>query len=191
MRIEQGSRLRGRPVAVHWNLPGGIGERTRRRGALEGSWRRFGGSFSQRIGVHFNRLCRRLRYRRDHEDTSPPRVISDVAALVISTDANCAAMKAETDIASHTGAPRRPRKHSGREFRIGLINAIATTIIAAVQPVITRYGAKNIDPMLFSAGSMTVAAAILAGVMWRRGEIGVLISRRWISRLVALSMAGS
>jgi drug/metabolite transporter (DMT)-like permease len=101
-------------------------------------------------------------------------------------------MKAETDLTARPGASQPSRgSHSGREFRTGLINAIATTIIAAVQPVITRYGAKNIDPMLFSAGSMTVAAAILAGVMWRRGEIGVLISRRWISRLVALSMAGS
>ena len=85
---------------------------------------------------------------------------------------------------------RRKSTHS-REFRIGLVNAVATTIIAAVQPVITRYGAKSVDPMLFCAGSMTVAGSILAVVMWRRGEIGALISRQWTPRLVALSMAGS
>ena len=72
-----------------------------------------------------------------------------------------------------------------------MANAIATTIIAAVQPVITRYGATNIDPMLFCAGSMTVAGSILAVVMWRRGEIGTLVSRQWTLRLIALSLAGS
>ncbi len=79
----------------------------------------------------------------------------------------------------------------GHGFRVGIANAIATTIIAAVQPVITRYGAERLDPMLFCAGSMTVAASILALVMWRRGEIGTLLSRRWTPRLIALSMAGS
>ncbi len=101
-------------------------------------------------------------------------------------------MKAETDTRPRPNAAERPLKPaSGRQFRIGLANAVATTIIAAVQPVIIRYGAQNIEPMLFSAGSMTVAASILAVVMWRRGELGTLISRRWVSRLSALSMAGS
>jgi len=101
-------------------------------------------------------------------------------------------MKAETKIAPLPGAAGcRGEPRHGRKFRIGLVNAIATTIIAAVQPVIMRYGAENIDPMLYCAGSMTVAASILATAMWRRGEIGSLISRRWTPRLVALSMAGS
>lgn len=82
-------------------------------------------------------------------------------------------------------------RRASRDFRIGLANVVATTIIAAIQPVITRYGAERIDPMLFCAGSMTVAAAILAAVMWRRGELGVLLSPRWMPRLVALSMTGS
>jgi drug/metabolite transporter (DMT)-like permease len=85
---------------------------------------------------------------------------------------------------------RRDTKRS-QEFRLGLVSAVATTIIAAVQPVITRYGAERIDPLLFCAGSMAVAASILAVVMWRRGELGTLVARRWTPRLVALSMAGS
>jgi drug/metabolite transporter (DMT)-like permease len=101
-------------------------------------------------------------------------------------------MKGETKtepLRETAAAGHEPRR--GRNFRIGLVNAIATTIIAAVQPVIMRYGAMNIDPMLYCAGSMMVAASILATVMWRRGEIGALISRQWTPRLVALSMAGS
>jgi drug/metabolite transporter (DMT)-like permease len=94
-----------------------------------------------------------------------------------------------TSIADSAEMPQNPS--AGRKFRIGLLNVIATTIIAAVQPVITRYGAQSIDPMLFCAGSMTVAGLILAVVMWRRGEIHTLISRQWTPRLIALSMAGS
>ena len=97
-------------------------------------------------------------------------------------------MKAETD---STSPPATGRTHSGRQFRVGLANAVATTIIAAVQPVITRYGARNIDPMLFCAGSMTVAGSILAVVIWLRGEIGTLFSRQWTRRLVTLSIFGS
>src|SRR5271168_1634068 len=74
-----------------------------------------------------------------------------------------------------------------RQFRIGLLSAVAATITAAIQPVITRYGARSIDPMLFCAGSMTVAAAVLALVMWRRGELSALLAPRWTARLVALS----
>jgi len=98
--------------------------------------------------------------------------------------------EANPTLSAEASSPAREFNRS-RRFRIGIVNAVATTIIAAVQPVITRYGAESIDPMLFCAGSMTVAGSILAVVMWRRGEIGTLISRRWTPRLVALSMFGS
>jgi drug/metabolite transporter (DMT)-like permease len=101
-------------------------------------------------------------------------------------------MNAEANPALSPGATNARRElNRSRAFRIGLVSAVAATVIAAVQPVITRYGAKTIDPMLFCAGSMTVAASILAVVMWRRSEIGALIKRQWAARLVALSMAGS
>jgi drug/metabolite transporter (DMT)-like permease len=101
----------------------------------------------------------------------------------MNTDANPGPSPGATD--------QRCERHRRRQFRIGLLSAVAATITAAIQPVITRYGARNIDPMLFCAGSMTVAAAILALVMWLRGELAVLIAPRWTARLVALSMAGS
>jgi drug/metabolite transporter (DMT)-like permease len=101
----------------------------------------------------------------------------------MNAEANCGVTRPVTN--------RSHFDNSSREFRIGMANAVATTVIAAIQPVITRYGAKNIDPLLFCAGAMTIAAAILAIAMWRRGEIGVLISRQWTPRLVALSMTGS
>ncbi|HEX3409084.1 MAG TPA: DMT family transporter [Candidatus Binataceae bacterium] len=88
-------------------------------------------------------------------------------------------------------ARSRHEPDRGAQFRIGVVSAVATTIIAAVQPVITRYGAQSVDPLAFCAGSMTVAAAILAIIMWWRGEIEALLTPRWIARLVALSMTGS
>jgi len=101
------------------------------------------------------------------------------------------ASKSEESRTHSDGHGIAPYPEKRREFRVGLVSAIATTIIAAVQPVITRYGAQRIDPIPFCAGSMTVAAALLAVVMWWRGEIGSLLSRRWTPRLIALSMAGS
>src|SRR5258708_586876 len=84
------------------------------------------------------------------------------------------------------------QKGSGSaKVRVGLLNVIATTIIAAGPPGVTRYCAQSNGPDLFCAGSMAVAGLILAMVMWRRGEIGTLISRRWSPRLIGLSMAGS
>ena len=61
-------------------------------------------------------------------------------------------------------------------FIFGFECAIATTIIAAIQVVISRYGALHIDPMLFCAGTVTVAACCLTVVLWGRGEIGLLVN---------------
>jgi drug/metabolite transporter (DMT)-like permease len=119
---------------------------------------------------------------------------SNSADLNLITEGRCRKKRKEVSKRESVavGAAERPHgAKNGREFRLGIASAIATTIIAAVQPVITRYGAERLDPMLFCAGSMTVAASILAVVMWRRGEIATLFSRRWTPRLIALSMAGS
>jgi len=78
-----------------------------------------------------------------------------------------------------------------RKFVIGLANAVATTAIAAMQPVITRYSALNIDPLLFSAGSVTIAAAFVAAALARSGELATLADRKYLPRLFALSMTGT
>ncbi|HVC43276.1 MAG TPA: DMT family transporter [Candidatus Binataceae bacterium] len=100
-------------------------------------------------------------------------------------------MKSPDRPAAHDNAAGRDESRAANAFTVGIVNVIVTTIIAAVQPVIMRYGAAHLDPMLYCAGSMTVAAAILAVVMWRKGELGALINRAWMPRLIALSMAGS
>ena len=76
-------------------------------------------------------------------------------------------------------------------FIAGFACAIATTIIAAIQVVITRYGALHVDPMLFCAGSVTVAACCLTVVLWTRREIGLLVNTEYLPRLTTLSLAGT
>ena len=93
-----------------------------------------------------------------------------------------------------------PPEHAGERqtqvkrqvsFIFGFECAIATTIIAAIQVVISRYGALHIDPMLFCAGTVTVAACCLTVVLWRRREIGLLVNKEYLPRLATLSLAGT
>jgi drug/metabolite transporter (DMT)-like permease len=100
-------------------------------------------------------------------------------------------MKISGAATTHDATADADRRRATPAFIIGLCNAIATTIIAAVQPVVTRYGAAHLDPMLYCAGSSTVAGVILAVALWVKGELGVLFDRTWMPRLFALSMAGS
>ncbi|MGH8010955.1 MAG: DMT family transporter [Candidatus Binataceae bacterium] len=83
------------------------------------------------------------------------------------------------------------RTRSQSAFATGLVLAIASTVIAALQPVIVRYGALTIDPILFCAGSVTVAAICVAVVLSRRGELAILAERRYLPRLIGVSLAGT
>jgi drug/metabolite transporter (DMT)-like permease len=69
--------------------------------------------------------------------------------------------------------------------------AAITTAAGALLPIITRYGATHIDPLLFVAGSALVAA-LCALPMLREGEgLGTLIDTRYRFRLAAISLAGT
>lgn len=78
-----------------------------------------------------------------------------------------------------------------RVVAIGFANAIAATIIAAMQPVAMRYGATHIDPLLFCAASVMVAAGCAGGMMARSGELAAMTRWRHMPRLFAMSMAGT
>jgi len=73
----------------------------------------------------------------------------------------------------------------------GLAFALSNVSISALQPVITRYGALRIDPVLFCAGSVTIAAICAAAMLAWTGEIRLLGDRRYLLRLLAISMAGT
>ena len=78
-----------------------------------------------------------------------------------------------------------------RAVLVGFANAIAATIIAAMQPIAIRYGATHIDPLLFCAASVAIAAACVAATMARSGELAAMTRWRYAPRLFAMSMAGT
>lgn len=69
--------------------------------------------------------------------------------------------------------------------------AALTTLIAAIQPVLMRYGAQRIDPLLYAAGCGIVAALCVLPVLHFRGELRPLIDPRYRIRLFWLSTAGT
>jgi drug/metabolite transporter, DME family len=74
---------------------------------------------------------------------------------------------------------------------IGLACAGFNTVISATQPVITRYGALNVVPLVFCAGSVTIAAFCVVAMLAHSGELSTLADRSHLPRLFALSMAGT
>jgi drug/metabolite transporter (DMT)-like permease len=76
-------------------------------------------------------------------------------------------------------------------FAIGLVLALASTAIAALQPVVVRYGALTIDPILFCAGSVTVAAIFVALTLAKSGGLRFLFEPRYLPRLAGVSLAGT
>jgi len=88
-------------------------------------------------------------------------------------------------------APAATRAGGRRVPAIGLACAALNTVISATQPVITRYGALNVDPLVFCAGSAAVAALCVCAMLAHSGELATLADRVYLPRLFALSMAGT
>jgi drug/metabolite transporter (DMT)-like permease len=74
---------------------------------------------------------------------------------------------------------------------IGLAFAVSNVAISAMQPVITRYAALRIDPLLFCALSVIVAAGCASTMLACTGEFRLLFDRRYLLRLFAVSMSGT
>lgn len=91
--------------------------------------------------------------------------------------------RAATDAA--TATPAR------RTFAIGFTCAALNTVISATQPVITRYGALNVDPLVFCAASVTIAACFAIAMLAWSGELATLFERAFLPRLFGVSMAGT
>lgn len=72
-----------------------------------------------------------------------------------------------------------------------ILMAIAATVIAALQPVVMRYGALNIDPLLFCTVAVAAAAICAAAILAYTGEITLLMRRDLIPRLIVLSLTGT
>jgi len=96
-----------------------------------------------------------------------------------------------TDSADPASAQSRHHSSRGRAFRVGVALAVSNTLIGAGQPALTRWGATNLDPLLFCTGAVVVAAMCCLPFLYLRGEIPVLFSRRFGARLAAMSAIGT
>ena len=63
-------------------------------------------------------------------------------------------------------------------FAIGFAFAAINTAISAMQPVIMRYGALNIDPLVFCAGTVGFAACGAVAMLAWSGELRMLLVNR-------------
>jgi len=73
----------------------------------------------------------------------------------------------------------------------GLALVAVTTAAGALLPIVTRYGATHIDPLLFCSGSAIVAAACALPLMRTADGFAALFDRRYRWRLMAISLVGT
>jgi drug/metabolite transporter (DMT)-like permease len=76
-------------------------------------------------------------------------------------------------------------------FAIGITLAAVSTASGALFPIVTRYGAMHIDPLLFCAGSAIVGAMCALPWLGVGDGLGTLFDRRYRLRLAAISVAGT
>jgi drug/metabolite transporter (DMT)-like permease len=74
---------------------------------------------------------------------------------------------------------------------MGIAMAAITTACGGLLPIITRYGATHVDPLLFCSGAALIAAVCTIPIL-RGGEgLGVLHDHRYRFPLAAISIAGT
>ena len=78
-----------------------------------------------------------------------------------------------------------------RAFQVGLVLCVINTILGAGQPVITRWGAVHLDPLLFCTGSVVFAALCTIALLLYTGELRLIVDRRYRGRLFWVAMAGT
>src|ERR1700687_972413 len=96
------------------------------------------------------------------------------------------AIDAAADLRESAATARR-----SRAFQIGLTLCIINTIIGAAQPVITRWGAVNLDPLLFCTGAVVFATICTVPLLYFSGELRLVVDPRYRARLFVMSMTGT
>jgi drug/metabolite transporter (DMT)-like permease len=78
-----------------------------------------------------------------------------------------------------------------RAFQVGLTLCIINTIIGAGQPVITRWGAVHLDPLLFCTGAVVFATLCTLPLLQYTGELRLIVDPRYRGRLFRVALAGT
>ena len=83
------------------------------------------------------------------------------------------------------------RSARSRAFQVGVTLCIINAILGAGQPVITRWGAVHLDPLLFCTGADLFAALCAIPLLRFRGELNLVFDPQYRRRLFGVAMAGT
>src|SRR5258708_9953398 len=78
-----------------------------------------------------------------------------------------------------------------RAFQVGVTLCIINTVIGAGQPVITRWGAVHLDPLLFCTGAVVFATLCTIPVLQYPGELRLIVDQRYRRRLLGVAIDGA
>src|SRR5271163_3274154 len=78
-----------------------------------------------------------------------------------------------------------------RAFQVGFTLCIINTIIGAGQPVVTRWGAVHLDPLLFCTGAVVFGTLCTIPLLHYKGELGLIVDPRYRWQLLRVSLAGT
>ena len=78
-----------------------------------------------------------------------------------------------------------------RTERVGLWFALAEVLAVGLVPAFSKYAVSRVDPLLYSALAVCVAAAVSSGLAIARGELAQVVDRRFVGWLVPISLLGT
>jgi drug/metabolite transporter (DMT)-like permease len=78
-----------------------------------------------------------------------------------------------------------------RTERTGLWFAFAEVLAVGLVPAFSKYAVTRVDPLLYSALAVCVAAAVSIGLAAWRGELAQVVDRRFVGWLVPISLLGT
>src|SRR5438552_7066784 len=78
-----------------------------------------------------------------------------------------------------------------RAEKVGLSFAFAEVLSVGLVPAFSKYAVARIDPLLYSASAVVVAAALSLALALARGEAGQIVDPAFVVRLVPIALFGT
>jgi len=78
-----------------------------------------------------------------------------------------------------------------RTEKAGLWFALTEVMAVGLVPAFSKYAVSRVDPLLYSALAVCIAAAVSLGLALWRGEIGQIFEARFVAWLVPISLLGT
>jgi drug/metabolite transporter (DMT)-like permease len=78
-----------------------------------------------------------------------------------------------------------------RTEKAGLWFALAEVMAVGLVPAFSKYAVSRVDPLLYSALAVCVAAVVSIGLAAWRGELGQVVDRRFVGWLIPVCLLGT